>query len=234
MRRTADPLALLRYERKHLLEALEASALEARLARTPSCIGEPAGRIVTLYLDREDAALCRRLVDGKGAGSRLRVRWYGEAADPVVIERKHHREGLVRKTRLVVAARELPALLSGADPRARLIGIGRLLYAPLPLCVVAYERHVYRDAGGTYRVTIDRNLSAALPRLDWLARVATGSVPDAIPVPDAPVVVECKHHGEPPRWLETALAPHAAGRFSKLGWAYLRLRQQPTVLRREA
>lgn len=230
MRQAADPLALLRYERKHLVERFEAAALEAQLARTPGCIQEAAGRIVTLYLDRRDAALCKRLIRGRGAGSRLRVRWYGETAEPLVLERKHHRDGLVRKSRLLVTRNELAALLTGADPRARSVGIGRLIGVPVPLCVVTYERRVYRDAAGTFRITVDRALGAARPRADWLERLAAGFLPDARPADGAPVVVECKHHGAPPRWIDEALAAHAAQRFSKLAWAYLRLRENDRSL----
>ncbi len=224
MRREADALALLRYERKHLLDPLEAAALESRLARAPGCIGESGGRIVTLYLDRPDAMLCKRLVGGRGAGSRLRIRWYGDAPDPVVLERKHHRGGFVRKTRLLVPRREIAALLAGTDPRARRLGIGRLVHDPRALCAVAYERHIYRDAAGSFRVTIDRGLGAAPPPRDWLERLAAGSLPEVAPAAGAPVVVECKHTDVPPRWIESALATHPAQRFSKLAWAWQRLR----------
>lgn len=170
-------------------------------------------------------ALCRRLLRGEGAGSRLRVRWYGDAVEPVVLERKHHRGGMVRKRRLLVAAPELPALLAGRDPRAREVGIGRLVDTPRAVCVVAYDRHVYRDAGGSYRITIDRGLGAAPARADWLERLAAGSLPEVRPADGAPVVVECKHHGNPPRWIDAALASQPAQRFSKLAWAVLRLRE---------
>jgi VTC domain len=224
MRREADALALLRYEFKHLLDPLEAAALESRLARAPGCIAEPGGRIVTLYLDTSDARLCRRLVAGRGAGSRLRLRWYGDVLEPLVVERKHHRGGLVRKTRLLVAVKELPDLLAGRDPRARRLGIGRLVPEPRAVCAVAYERRIYRDATGSFRITIDRGLRAAAPHPEWLPRLVAGHLPQVAPAGGAPVVAECKHHGAPPRWITAALAPHSALRFSKLAWAWQRLR----------
>jgi len=224
VRLQVDPLALRRYESKHLLDRLEAAALETRLAGAPGCVNEPVRWITTIYLDGPGTPLCRRLVQGSGARSRIRIRSYGVPGDPLFLERKHHRRGQALKTRVPIAPAALPAVIAGADPRARLVGIGRLVQAPLPVCTVRYERRIYRDAAGTFRFTIDRALGAAAVAPDWLERLAAGELPAVEPAPDAPVVVECKHLGSPPRWIEEALAPHLAPDFSKLAWAFLRLR----------
>lgn len=223
MRLQLDPLAICRYENKHILDPLAAAMLEARLASTPGCVNEPVCWITTFYFDRADAALCRRNLRGVGACSRLRLRSYGKAGEPLVLERKHHRGGRVHKSRLAVTPPELPALLEGRDPRGRRVGIGRLVRDPIPVCMVAYERRIYRHASGAFRLTIDRRLGAAAPAPDWLERLQHGALPLVPPAPDAPVVVESKHGGDAPRWIAEALAAHAAPDFSKLAWAWLRL-----------
>ena len=198
MRLDVDPLALRRYESKHLLDPLEAAALETRLAQTPGCVNEPVRWITTIYLDRGDAVLCRRVVRGRGSCSRIRIRSYGIAGEPVVLEHKRHRHGQIHKTRLLVPAAELPALLAGADPRGRQVGIGRLVEAPVAMCAVRYERRIYRDAANTFRFTIDRRLGAASLAAGWIDRLVAGELPAVEPAAAAPVVVECKHLGAGP------------------------------------
>jgi hypothetical protein len=219
-----DPLALRRYENKFLLDGLEAAAIESWLAGTPGCVRESPRRITTIYLDDANEALCRRLLGARGARSRLRLRSYGDASDPLVLERKYEVAGMVRKSRLLCRPAGLPGLLGGSDPRAARLGFGRLVRAPVAVCVVAYERQVFRDAAGSFRFTIDRAMGAEVLPPHWLERLETGWLPDVQPADDAPLVVESKHLGSSPRWLEEALAPHVAPRFSKLAWAYGRLR----------
>lgn len=221
--RVADELALRRHERKYLLGEQEASRVELQLAARPDCEIGPTVRILTFYLDREDASLARRLQAGRGARSRLRIRIYDGATERIAVERKYQRGSLVRKQRILCSPSELRPLLEGRDPRHRRLGIGRLVPAPIALCAVAYERRVLRDPAGTFRCSIDRALGAIRVGPGWLEELEAGRLPEVPPHVGAPVVVECKYGGQVPEEIASALDPHAAPGFSKLTWSCLQL-----------
>jgi hypothetical protein len=139
----------------------------------------------------------------------------------LAVEVKRRRGSLTRKDRTWCLPAELPALLAGEDPRARRLGLHRLVPGARPSCLVGYLRRVYEDPSGTLRVTIDRQLGTVPGGPAEVARLVAGLPPEVPPAPDAPVVAEIKHLGPLPGWIVGTVG-RAEAHFSKLVWALVK------------
>ncbi len=143
-------------------------------------LGEQADAyfVQSLYLDTADLDVFHRR--GSYARAKFRIRRYGESGE-VFLERKLKRDGVVRKRRLAIPSEELARLHAQANgagwPGAwfhhrlelrQLQPVVRMTY-----CRVARLGH---DLDGRFRVTLDRDLHAALP--------AGFAVPCALPGDD--------------------------------------------------
>jgi len=185
------------FEFKYLVDASLAAAIEARARRelTPDPHGE-AGRYATttLYLDTAALDLFRRRA-GFG-GRKHRVRRYGDAATWFV-ERKTRRGDHVTKQRCEVAAGGAQGVGWFADE----IASGRLA----PAARLTYERTAFfaADAGGAFRLTLDRALRGARCDAWRLDPVAPGSslLGDA-------ALLELKFAGALPECFKSLLADY--------------------------
>lgn len=212
------PLTRERREWKRLLSAEGGEVLDLEL--TLRLGAGRRNRITTVYFDRADGALAKRVADGRGAMSRLRLRHSESLEGPgeaplLTLERKHQRSGWTRKVRIGVLPAEIDSLL--VEPaRFRPVGLDR--FGTLrPCCVVAYLRHAWEAEG--LRITLDRELGCIAPPPDLIERLASGRCPALAAVPGAPSILECKSAGQPPPWLPEADSIP----FSKLAWAVARL-----------
>ena len=225
-----EALDRARFEQKLLLDEPAALAVEIAVAAELPRRRFPGGErtlVTTVYLDRPDGALGRRVLAGVGSMARLRLKAYrgAGAAGPVAalaLEVKRTRGGRTRKVRAWLAPSELPIVLSHAPAsRWRGLHLARLVPVAVPSCVLSYERTVYEAEGGELRVTVDRRLGAETPSEAVIERLSRGEVPKVAPAAGAPVVVEVKSLGRLPPWL-AELVKGSTGSFSKLAWALAR------------
>lgn len=228
--RPLEQLTRARFERKLVLDDAGALAFQLALAGRlfpRRFAGSDRTLVTSIYLDRPDGGLVRRVLRGAGAMTRVRVKLYqpagagaaGPPVDALALEIKRSRGGLTRKVRVWLPPAELkPLLLAPRRREARALHLGLLAPGASPICVVGYERIVFEAPDGKLRVTFDRRLGWAAAEPGLLDEVATGIPPAVQPAPDAPVVVEVKHTAALPRWL-AALGDPPAKRFSKLCWA---------------
>lgn len=158
-----------RYERKFLVEELDARQVRALVARHPGMFVQPypPRYVNNLYLDSEDLDNYHANVAGMADRHKVRVRWYGaqlfQVQDPV-LELKVKR-GLVgtkysyrfpgfriapgfchADLQRMVRAADLPA-----DVRDHLHGLGAVLCN-------RYYRWYYASRDGRYRLTVDSGL----------------------------------------------------------------------------
>lgn len=159
------------YELKFLLPGDCAEAvtawMRASLRADPHGTGEHGDRylVQSIYLDTEGLDVYHRR--GSFARAKFRVRRYGE--DPLVfLERKMKREGIVRKRRIGVPFAELENLNAEANGSGwpgswfhHRVELRRLR----PVVRMSYLRLARLGVGehGVFRVTLDRDLRAALP-----------------------------------------------------------------------
>lgn len=208
----SDRLTARRREEKLLLTLEEAGALEALVAsrfRRARFAGSDRSRVTTIYLDRPDGSLGRRLLLGRGARTRIRLRCY-EGTPGFAVELKWRHGEVVRKKRVWCGGM---ADLQSAMQSLKLHRFGAEL---VPICVVAYSRHVYEGDG--IRITLDRELGFSPEPAACLAWLLAGKRVDIEQHPDAPAVLEIKRLGERPEWLD--LVGQGEGlEFSKFGWA---------------
>jgi hypothetical protein len=163
-------------------------------------------------------------------------------ASPVLwVEIKHKVDGRTKKRRLGIPKRDVLAFLErgsvsdamrqlqrdadgNKDVIAELLALRAELSEPLrPSCVVNYRRSAWEDPSATLRVTIDQRLACFAPQPALLTdagslvreRLGTACLEDP------QCVIEVKTRGEPPAWLEAAIAESGAApsTFSKFALA---------------
>src|SRR5690606_38643991 len=146
-----------RREVKLLLCNEEADLLTQRLL---AAIQGPPPRgtgIVSVYLDRPDRSLSRRVLSHPRDCLKLRTKEYApdlatDARARVVLEAKRERRGITSKRRVWLER----SLLATAEGAARRGLAGRLWRGALePVLAVSYDRWIYQP-GPRWRVTVDR------------------------------------------------------------------------------
>ncbi|WP_224242212.1 VTC domain-containing protein [Hyalangium gracile] len=165
----------------------------------------------TTYFDTQELALLHSR--GSGRAQRLRLREYAGAAElgqaPVLtglrfLELKVTSGERRMKSRCPVSAEEAEALLSGAPlSEASAAGalLGQFVQAPVKPWVTAwYRRTTHETSDGRVRITLDEELTFALPPMPGSPAAPTRLLQRA---PSA--LLEVKWHGRSPFWLEHAL-----------------------------
>lgn len=160
-----------RYERKFLVQDLDAAAVAALVRLHPALFrtAYPARRVSNLYLDDADFGSWRANAYGVAVRAKLRIRWYGStfgcAASPA-LERKA-RVGLVgTKASFPLPPLDVRAGISAADVRACLEAaalpaeLREELARTAPVLLNAYERTYLLSADGRFRLTLDSALEA--------------------------------------------------------------------------
>lgn len=159
-----------RYERKFLVDQLQASQVQWLVKLHPSMFIEPypPRYVNNLYLDTEDMENYYANVDGAGDRRKVRVRWYGDLFGPVaspVLEVKIKRNLVGTKLQYNFAPFELDGRFCDAYFQG-VLGASELparVHAELRTMSVVllnrYARRYYATRDGRYRVTLDTQLT---------------------------------------------------------------------------
>lgn len=208
---------------KFLLDEAVARDVERQLARR--MVLDPHGdsaldhayRIATVYCDTPGLDVYHRR--GSLRQRKYRMRRYGTESQ-VFLERKTKQGERVRKRRVAVEARDLPALASfPTDPEWPGNWFHRqiVMRKMVPVCGVAYVRTAYFGAvdEGPIRLTFDRDVRAALVS-EW----EPSAIIEGAPVLEGRVVCEFKFRGALPTLFknvirELALAPGGVSKYRR-------------------
>lgn len=182
--------------------------------------------VCSIYLDTPDFGLARRSAEAVDYKEKLRIRSYGEGAEPasdVFFEIKKKYGGIVYKRREIMTLSEAEQYLgTGVPPRVsqimREIDYAMKFYRPEPAAAVSYEREAFtakNDPG--LRLTFDTGVRYRTDRLS----LAAGSAGKYL-LPVGTVLLEVKSPGGMPLWLTGALDGNGIfpSSFSKYGAAY--------------
>jgi len=197
-----------RYELKFTIPIAQAYRVDAWL-RAHRAAFHPLHsprRVNSLYFDTHDLAGYVQSLDGNAARAKVRLRWYGEAAEPA--EFRHRKVQPCIENPILEVKRKQGALgwkeqyrisgafdlTGGAWPtllralRRELPPLPRhvLDAAPIPVIINSYDRAYFTSADQIIRVTVDRNLAAYDQR-----RSPRPNLSRRIPLPDQ-LVVEVK------------------------------------------
>ncbi len=214
-------------ERKYLLDAPAAEAFWSiateHLRPQLDVDARPVAYSRTTYFDTPDLAYFRSTSQG-GVARRLRVREYAYSADPdavpvvgsrCFVELKQSSGGLRSKTRVAVAAADVPAQLVAVAGESAL----------QPCVATWYRRRALTDDTGL-RVTLDDRLLLCKPR-----PLGSAFAEPEIVGRGPAFILEVKHWDAPPTWLAHALAGlEEAINFSKF---MLGMRAVSSTMRRE-
>lgn len=187
-----------RHEWKHEITAADRLVLASRLsavARRDVHGQNGHYEIRSLYFDDLRDTALREKIDGVAKREKFRIRYYGGDASYICLEKKSKWDGLCGKRSVLLAAREVQALLNG--DLAWMPGSGRPLVQELywkmksnglrPKTIVDYTRDAYVFPAGNVRVTLDYNIRTGLDSTDFLnPRSVT------VPAGDAPTILEVK------------------------------------------
>jgi hypothetical protein len=209
-----------RRERKFTLSDDKAEAIRqfvrAYLPRDPHMNGadQLGYRVRTLYLDTPQLELYRRTVDGKKNRFKLRMRFYDETEDGIVfLEVKNRVSKTIVKRRAAIRKPAAERLLAGEyltaedllvpdDQSALAIAEfceNRDLLRARGILFSAYQREAFGSyLGERARVTFDRNVAAQPYSPDRGLRPADSQTF----LSPADVVLELKHTGDPPDWMQ--------------------------------
>jgi hypothetical protein len=151
------------------------------------------------------------------------------------VELKEHQRGKVIKKRLRIPKKLLSTLFAGGDiwPAVRERGGGedperlRAVYDELreslrvydvkPSSVISYRRAVFQRSEGELRVTFDDEITVYSPPAELYDR-HPALTPEVLGPPTLrgdKVILEIKHPGQLPPWLEQALRHESSQRLSK-------------------
>ena len=223
----AEAIAVMkRYERKYLLDRMQAALLLERLEGR--MVLDQYGRtsIASLYYDTPSYRLIRTSIEKPAFKEKIRLRSYGPATaeSPVFLELKRKTDGIVYKRRVQTTIPRADRFFA----RAGDLGAGgqinreitwfRDYYGTLlPACMIIYDREAYYEPGGDLRLTVDFN-----PRYRFSSLSLDVSM-DGIPLlPDGQAILEIKVQEAMPLWLTAILDEGKiyTASFSKYGEAF--------------
>lgn len=170
----------LRHELKYAITRQEDILLAARLRKLfphdKYADSHGSYRVSSIYFDTPRDRALRQKTDGVNRREKFRIRYYGEQANFLRLERKIKINGLCSKqsARLTpeqvqqILRGEYGFLLDGKEPL--LVEFYTKLQGQLlrPKSVVCYDREAFVYAPGNARVTLDRNLRTSLYWADFL------------------------------------------------------------------
>lgn len=162
-----------RHEYKHRINAADIILLQTRLGAVMARDehgGEDGTYIVkSLYFDNYMDKALREKFDGVNCREKFRIRYYGEDASFIRLEKKSKVNGLCNKVSAPLTAEECRRIIDG-DIGFLLESendLKRELYAKMhyqllrPRCIVAYRRESFVYPAGNVRVTIDTDISGS-------------------------------------------------------------------------
>ena len=228
-----------RFELKYVVPASTRDAfideLRAHVSSDPE--GGPSGlyAVTSLYYDSPDRSCFRAKLDGVRYRRKLRIRRYGDGAEPsplAMVEIKQRIGRTTQKRRLAVRLSDAYRLCAGGggmrwyDPHdAAVAGEVEWLVRALslrPTCVIGYRRQAF--VGSRYepglRITLDQGLWSSAPG-DGLS----GGTTRHTFLPPQLLILEVKANDAVPLWVSRLLARHhcALSRYSKYCEGLMRL-----------
>lgn len=187
-----------RHEWKHVISFADLLVLRRRLAAAARPDGHGAEGtywIRSLYFDDPADRALREKIDGVNRREKFRIRYYNRDLSLIHLEKKSKRNGLCAKESVPVSAGEVRALLAGDwgwmehSGRDLVWELRRKMTDQLlrPRTIVDYTREAYVYAPGNVRVTLDRDIRAALRPAGFLD-------PDCVTVPvcEPRIILEVK------------------------------------------
>lgn len=214
-----------RVEHKYRISTAEAAQLEARLGgllQLDACAGPEGYLVRSLYFDTPQDRDYRAREDGLYRRQKMRLRVYGDAAEPVKLECKRKRGDFQQKISLTLTGAEARALCRGDfTPLLDRGGeVALFFYRELrvfgyrPAAVVEYRRTAFCWPVNETRITLDRDVRACETRPDLFA----GPLP-CVPVLPGGAILEVKYNGALEPFIRRALGGALRTRtsFSKYG-----------------
>lgn len=162
--------ASYRHELKHLVSPAEDKILSERLRRLfpQDSHAGPSGtyQVNSLYFDTPDDKALLQKISGVDQREKFRIRYYGDRAEFLRVEKKIKKGGLCSKRSARLTYEQAEKLLSGDIDFLLKSGDGLLIefYSKIrgellrPCTIVSYEREAYVFGPGNVRVTLDRKL----------------------------------------------------------------------------
>lgn len=210
-------------ERKFVLSegdaALVLHEIELRMRRVIYDRSRPHAWIRTTYLDTDDLALLHS-ASRIGIARKVRIREYAGAAPgrpPVLngacwLELKESTGGMRTKARFAAPPEVIRELVESAGSRCRAgLHTGPILairsvrallrrYAPKPRVTTWYRRDTFASMSGALRVTLDEGFAVCRPA--FCGEAGTRALPPEVVATVPSRVLELKHTGPAPLWLE--------------------------------
>jgi hypothetical protein len=208
-----------RVELKYAVSDAEADAA----LRLASLFLEPDGdraerqRITSLYLDSPALDFLRWQRVRRPERFKLRIRTYGEGPAVAWVEVKGRAGGRVHKQRAAIESSAAVALFAGRTAGPLREGSGgpglaafcerRHAFGAVPQVALRYERHSLHDpADPAVRVTVDRQARWQRARPGQAALDERAGAWTRLHMPASAVeggtILELKHGGRPPAWME--------------------------------
>lgn len=166
-------MAQYRSEWKYICTDGQLELIRARLSGilSPDSHADPDGSytVHSLYFDDHRDSCTAGNESGDGIRYKYRVRYYGDSAESLHLERKIKRYGLGEKKSCPLSPGQYDALLAGDGSRAFWEADSPLLQefsslmmtrGFLPKVIIDYERTAFVEPTAHIRITLDRNISS--------------------------------------------------------------------------
>lgn len=176
-----DIFAKMRHETKHQIGKHEDLVLSQRLGKLfkRDEFAGPDGtyKVTSLYFDTPYDDALREKLEGQLKREKFRLRYYGNEAETIRLEKKFKINGLSGKNQLNLTKDEVIKILNGEysfllDKNSQMAVEfysklqGRLLK---PKTIVTYDREAFRYPAADVRITLDRNIKTSLHIVDFLS-----------------------------------------------------------------
>jgi hypothetical protein len=170
----------LRHERKHAINRQDDWILSNRLRKLfdhdPHADSHGSYRVSSYYFDSPCDKALRQKIDGVNLREKFRIRYYGEEASFIRLEKKFKINGLCGKHSARLTKEETQRILAGDikflldSKEALFLEFYSKLRGQLlePKSIVTYDREAFLFEPGNVRITIDRHLRSALGSTDFL------------------------------------------------------------------
>lgn len=164
-------LKTYRNEWKYCIPSADAEKLYIRLhdlmERDPHADAEGVYDVHSLYFDSVNNICARENISGERRRFKYRIRFYGNEADPLFLERKSKINSLCHKESCSISASEYDRLVAGDHDdllweKDRKVltrfALDMAMGAYSPRSVVSYERQALVESVTNVRITFDRNI----------------------------------------------------------------------------
>ena len=168
-----------RHEYKHRISQLEALVLSRRLGkvlRHDANVGTDGRYLVTsLYFDSPFDEAMQAKIAGISYREKFRIRYYGQKADFIKLEKKYKKRDLGAKDSVRLEAFDVQRIIAGDFTflKESKEMLKREFYLHLvagyrPKVIIRYEREAFTYLHGNVRITIDTKISSSFDTKNFL------------------------------------------------------------------